>query len=119
MPSADALAVLELRQQLGEAVVRLVGTFLHAGRHHAIAVGNRLEDVLRHKPGLVAEGFKRRGLQRDVARDAFILECRADALWRDESWLTPRNPCRLPSSPTWTTRHSPPGLESNLSTSIL
>src|SRR5205809_4058795 len=31
------------------------------------------------------------------------------------SWFTPRNACRPPSAATWTTRHEPPGRESNLS----
>ena len=61
---------------------RLVGPFLHPRRDHAVAVHHRLEDLVRHEPGLVADGFERGRLQRDVTGHAFVLEGPADALWR-------------------------------------
>ena len=61
---------LQLLHELGQALHGVVGAPLHAGRHHAIAVGHRLVDRLHGQPRSVFSAwFEGRRLQQYVARN--------------------------------------------------
>src|SRR5205814_10509244 len=75
-----SLSGLHPFEELGQALERFVGSRFHAGGDHAIAVHHRLEDLVRHELGLVAEWLERSRLERDVTGYAFVLEWRDDAL---------------------------------------
>ena len=58
---------LQVFQDFGHAIHRIIGAFLHSRRHHPVAIGHRLKDQLLHEPGLLPQRFKVHRLQQYVA----------------------------------------------------